>query len=85
MLLRDFTDLMVQKSNSKKIHAYNMREAPKKGCNSLFLDITPCNFHSIDFVAKLIIFPNNIGIELCGEENLKGFGHLIMILEGFEV
>ena len=62
-----------------------MREGKKKSSNSLFLDITHCNFHSIDFVAKLIIFPNNIDIELCGEENLKRFDHLIMILEGLEV
>ena len=64
---------------------FYLREAPKKGHNSLFLDITLGRFYSADVPATLFIFPNNIDIELVGEENLKRFGHLVMILEGIKV
>ena len=40
---------------------------------------------SIGSIALKPCFLMNIDIELVGEENLKGFGHLIMILEGPEV
>ena len=62
-----------------------MREAPKKGANYGFFYIERDIFRRKDSPAKLFIFPNNIGIELSGEENPERFDHLIMILEGLEV
>ena len=62
-----------------------MKSSPSKPGNPQTFDSNPAGSQDIAARVFLVLFPNNIDINLCREENLKWFEFLIMILESIKV
>ena len=62
-----------------------MKSSPSKPGNPQTFDSNPTYSEEIVGRVFLALFPNNLDINLCREENLKWFEFLIMILESIKV